>query len=62
MLTNIVGEIPPTLKDTAGAVEGLWESAITNTSGLLVILPLFIIFLFAQRSFVEGIERSGIVG
>ena len=62
MLTSIVGKIPPTLKDTAGAVEGIWESAITNTSGLLVILPLFIIFLFAQRSFVEGIERSGIVG
>lgn len=62
MLTRIVGKIPPTLKDTAGAVESLWESAITNTSGLLVILPLFIIFLFAQRSFVEGIERSGIVG
>ena len=62
MLTSIVGKIPPTLKDTAGAVESLWESAITNTSGLLVILPLFIIFLFAQRSFVEGIERSGIVG
>lgn len=62
MLTNIVNKIPPTLKDTAGAVEGLWESAITNTSGLLVILPLFIIFLFAQKSFVEGIERSGIVG
>ena len=62
MLTSIVGKIPPTLKGTAGAVESLWESAITNTSGLLVILPLFIIFLFAQRSFVEGIERSGIVG
>ena len=62
MLTSIVGKIPPTLKDTAGAVESLWESAITNTSGLLVILPLFIVFLFAQRSFVEGIERSGIVG
>ena len=62
MLTNIVGKIPPTLSDAGGAVGSLWESAITNTSGLLVILPLFIIFLFAQRSFVEGIERSGIVG
>lgn len=61
LLTNIVGKIPPTLKMDYAAT-GLWESAITNTSGLLVILPLFIIFLFAQRSFVEGIERSGIVG
>ncbi len=61
MLTNIVSKIPPSLKIEYAATS-LWESAITNTSGLLVILPLFIIFLFAQRSFVEGIERSGIVG
>ena len=61
LLTNIVNKIPPSLK-IEYAASSLWESAITNTSGLLVILPLFIIFLFAQRSFVEGIERSGIVG
>ncbi len=61
LLTNIVSKIPPTLK-LDYAASSLWNSAITNTSGLLVIIPLFIIFLFAQRSFVEGIERSGIVG
>lgn len=61
LLTSIVSKIPPSLKMDFVA-SSLWESAITNTSGLLVILPLFIIFLFAQRSFVEGIERSGIVG
>ncbi len=61
MLANIVSKIPPSLKMEYAATT-LWESAINNTSGLLVILPLFIIFLFAQRAFVEGIERSGIVG
>ena len=61
MLANIVNKIPPSLEIQYAATT-LWESAITNTSGLLVILPLFIVFLFAQRSFVEGIERSGIVG
>lgn len=60
LLPNIV-EVPASLKIDFAAT-GLWESAITNTCGLLVILPLFIIFLFAQRSLVEGIERSGIVG
>ncbi len=60
LLPNIV-EMPQSLKmDFAASM--LWESIVTNTCGLLVILPLFIIFLFAQRSFVEGIERSGIVG
>ena len=53
--------MPQSLKmDFAASM--LWESIVTNTCGLLVIIPLFIIFLFAQRSFVEGIERSGIVG
>ena len=37
-------------------------SMTNNTGTLLVILPLFIIYLFAQRYFVESIERSGIVG
>lgn len=60
LLTDIV-KVPTSLK-VDFAASTLWESAITNTCGLLVILPLFIIFLFAQRSLVEGIERSGIVG
>ena len=59
-LPNIV-KVPSSLK-VDFAASTLWESAITNTCGLLVILPLFIVFLFAQRSLVEGIERSGIVG
>ena len=38
-------------------------ASIVNNAGIfLVILPLIIIYLFAQRSFVEGVERSGIVG
>ena len=60
LLPNIV-EVPQSLKLDFAAT-GLWESIVTNTCGLLVIIPLFIIFLFAQRQFVEGIERSGIVG
>ena len=37
-------------------------SMMNNTGTMLVIIPLFIIYLFAQRYFVESIERSGIVG
>ncbi len=60
LLPDIV-EVPASLAIQYEATT-VWNSAITNTCGLLVILPLFIIFLFAQRSLVEGIERSGIVG
>lgn len=37
-------------------------SVLNNTSSLLVILPILIVFLFMQRYFVESMERSGIVG
>lgn len=35
---------------------------VVNSGVLLVIVPLLIIYLFMQRYFMEGIERSGIVG
>lgn len=60
LLSNII-EVPKSLTRTFAATN-LWESIIQNTCGLLVIIPLFIVFLIGQRNFVEGIERSGIVG
>ena len=38
------------------------SSMYTNTASLLVVLPLLILYLFAQKRFVESVERSGIVG
>lgn len=40
----------------------LFSSMILNTSGILVMLPLLIMYFFVQKLFVEGIERSGIIG
>ncbi len=37
-------------------------SALINTGALMAILPLLILFLFAQRLIMQGIESSGIVG
>ena len=39
-----------------------YQSIINNTGTILVILPLLVMYLFFQRHFVEGVERSGIVG
>jgi len=36
--------------------------AIRNTGGIMIILPLVILYLFCQKYLVQGIERSGIVG
>ena len=38
------------------------SSAMLNAATFLVVIPLLIIYLFAQKKFVQGIESSGIVG
>ena len=59
-LTKIV-KIPATL-DTVYAGQTAYETAIRNTCGLLILIPLVIVYLFGQKSLVQGIERSGITG
>lgn len=60
LMPDIVG-IPKSLEITY-AGQDLYYSAINNTCGLMIILPLVVLYLFCQRYLVQGIERSGIVG
>jgi len=39
-----------------------YVSLLINTSTLLAIAPIFLLYLFAQRYFVESVERTGLVG
>ncbi|MCF0116373.1 MAG: carbohydrate ABC transporter permease [Erysipelotrichaceae bacterium] len=39
-----------------------FTSAISNTAAFIMMLPLLVGYLFVQRLFIEGVERSGIVG
>lgn len=58
LLVDIVG-IPPSLKlDYAG--QSLYYTAIRNTCGLLIIMPLVILYAFGQKFLVQGIENSGL--
>ena len=41
---------------------GNFRQAVVGTGILLVVAPLFIIYLFGQKFFVQGISQSGIVG
>ena len=50
----------PTSLETDYAGQNLYYSAIRNTCGLLIILPLVIMYLFCQNFLVQGIERSGL--
>ena len=38
----------------------IYDSAVKNTGGILIILPLVILFIFCQNFLVQGIERSGL--
>ena len=53
--------VPGTL-DTDYAGGNLFTAAIRNTSGILIIAPLVVVYLFCQRYLIQGIERSGITG
>ncbi len=41
---------------------GNFRQAMVGTGILLVVAPLFIVYLFGQKFFVQGISQSGIVG
>ena len=58
MLSQIAN-IPKSL-DTEYAGQEMYESAIYNTCGLMIIAPLVVLYVFLQRYLVEGIERSGL--
>ena len=58
MLSQIIS-IPKSL-DTVYAGQNLYETAIRNTCGIMVIAPLVVLYIFLQRYLVEGIERSGL--
>lgn len=56
---NAISKIPPEITKLSS---GPYDSLILTVCSLLIILPLIIFFLIVQKHFVEGVERSGIVG
>ncbi len=40
----------------------MFTSLIANTEAFLMMIPILVAYLFVQKLFVEGIERTGIVG
>ena len=46
----------------AGAYVETFEIAVKNSAGMLIILPLIIMYLFCQRYLIQGIEHSGFGG
>ncbi len=42
------------------AAQDLYNAAIKNTCGIMIILPLIVLYAFCQKFLVQGIERSGL--
>ncbi|MBQ7173614.1 MAG: carbohydrate ABC transporter permease [Clostridia bacterium] len=58
LLVKIVS-VPPSLTTNFAGTE-LYNTAIRNTCGLMIIFPLVILYAFCQNFLVQGIEHSGI--
>ncbi len=43
-------------------LRGMYGTGAIMASALLVVLPLLLLYLWAQRYFVESIERTGLIG
>jgi len=56
---NVVSKLPP---DIVKLTSDAYDKLMLSICSLLVILPLIVFFLIVQKHFIEGIERSGIVG
>lgn len=65
-LTMVMSSLDVKLQRTAGTSIGvnilLLKDSIMSSACFLTILPLVIMYVFAQRYFTESIERTGIVG
>ena len=43
-------------------IGNMYTSMLINTSTLLSMLPVIILYVVCQKFFVQGVERSGLVG
>ena len=62
MMPDVYQNIPNALAKDNMAGSDIYYNVIQNTGGMMIIMPLIVLYLFCQRYLVQGIERSGLVG
>ena len=63
MLKNLDGELTKTLFPNSTVAPDVREKIVWLEAGCLIsILPILLLYIFLQKYFTEGIERSGLVG
>ena len=58
-LANKIGGL---MSSSVGSVDPYYQSIMSNTGVVVLILPIALLYIVAQRYFVESIENTGIVG
>ena len=61
-MPDVYQNIPLILKKESKAGADIYHNVIQNTGGMMIIMPLIVMYLFCQKYLVQGIERSGLVG
>ena len=62
MMPDVYQNIPLAISKDNMAGSSIYYNVIQNTGGMMIIMPLIILYLFCQKYLVQGIERSGLVG
>ena len=62
MMPDVYQNIPNILAKDNMAGSNIYYNVIQKTGGMMIIMPLIILYLFCQKYLVQGIERSGLVG
>ena len=62
MISKKVSSLASVLANQDKILNVTIQQQYTNAGILLVILPVLVLYLILQKRFIEGVERSGIVG
>lgn len=62
VLNAMIANAQMTMESSIGTSSLIYRLLINSTASILAVVPPLLIFLGGQKYFVEGIERSGIVG
>ena len=62
MMPDVYQNVPTAINPQGKAGASIYQNVIQNTGGMMIIMPLIVLYLFCQKYLVQGIERSGLVG
>ena len=62
MMPDVYQNIPLIINKDGMVGSNIYYNVVQNTGGMMIIMPLIVLYLFCQKYLVQGIERSGLVG